>query len=1078
MTYELKSVMYCRKFEQNHGCRYPMDKRVIIFLLTAAVVYGTFLMHHVRRYRSSIFLGSSAIHEAKPSPSLFRIAIIGSSGYIGSRLLQHLNIEKDFTVIGYDRIFPKQASHQISTHDLHQFQTVIYLGGLTDRAMCQNRSIEIDQENINDIQILAKRMLSSQLLVFASTSAIAEGSGRNLFREDSSVQPHLLDSYVRSLWDRENSLRKLSVTFTSAPQIIGLRLGTVVGLSLSQRTDSIHIDLVCQAFLGGKLRVSHPESNHAFLCMEDLMQAVVTVIRGSRKAKRFEIFHLQSFSTTIANIANVIATKTGAHIQTSDHPVDADIPGFSLSTKKFTSTFQFIFQGDQEQIVSKLIEDVPRMCLGRQSRLDSNSIACVVCGSSIMHTILDLHSQPLGNDFRIHNSTECERFPLRLVRCSKCHHTQLSFIVDRKYILSHFRYQNESSESLILYFEWLVDKVIDESARKNGTVLEISCNDGSLLNKFSARRWKTFGVEAVNYLVELARAQNHTVFAGFWGVDVFPQLPSAESLDAIIVRNVLADTEKPVDFLRACIAQMSRKTKLYIQTSQCEMYETGQFDNIHHEHVSFFTAHSFQTIANLVGLRIVNLERISTHGRSCLLTLERKDVSNTSFITSLQNELVPSLSAALEKERKLGMTTSWFYMKYRAQAAMMRQWIVHQLTMLHNHGHTIVAYGALAEGMVLLHYFLEISDRAWNISYVVDDTPSKQNTYCPGTTIPIFPISKLSENSATTPLAIILFAWDSWNESSKKIRQETINKGINKVVIILPFPQQQLIKLDSNDNSTLTENFYKPLPWPFAFPTRQRQMVLLCHFFNEELLLPYWIRHHASMFDMAILIDYNSTDKSLEIIRQEAPRSWKIVSSRNGRFEANLVDDEVKDYESMHPDAWKIVLNVPEFLVHSNLRKMLAEMERTIGLVPLRFRSVFMSGNNSSPLKRFSSLLKQRSVYAYNPADADEQHAITIYSRFLHRQAFGPYRVGRHGLYTDNSIWAPTGFIAKYHYTPWPEIKQRKLQKGHYYPGKAEELEQLIEKVQRFPQVDLQDIAAISEELAMVHCVWKDLIDH
>ena len=88
-----------------------------------------------------------------------------------------------------------------------------------------------------------------------------------------------------------------------------------------------------------------------------------------------------------------------------------------------------------------------------------------------------------------------------------------------------------------------------------------------------------------------------TVYIGFWGVDTFPLLPSPDSLDVIIAQNVLAHVDNPVQFLRACAAVMGTQTKLYIQTSQCEMYETGQFDTVYHEHVSFFTAHSFRKIA-------------------------------------------------------------------------------------------------------------------------------------------------------------------------------------------------------------------------------------------------------------------------------------------------------------------------------------------------------------------------------------------------------------------------------------------------------------------------------------------------
>jgi hypothetical protein len=41
--------------------------------------------------------------------------------------------------------------------------------------------------------------------------------------------------------------------------MIGLRFGTVLGLSSSQRIDLSPMALVCQAFLTRKLHVTHPE---------------------------------------------------------------------------------------------------------------------------------------------------------------------------------------------------------------------------------------------------------------------------------------------------------------------------------------------------------------------------------------------------------------------------------------------------------------------------------------------------------------------------------------------------------------------------------------------------------------------------------------------------------------------------------------------------------------------------------------------------------------------------------------------------------------------------------------------------
>ena len=57
---------------------------------------------------------------------------------------------------------------------------------------------------------------------------------------------------------------------------------------------------------------------------------------------------------------------------------------------------------------------------------------------------------------------------------------------------------------------------------------------------------------------------------------------------------------------------------------------------------------------------------------------------------------------------------------------------------------------------------------------------------------------------------------------------------------------------------------------------------MVTHFRNEELLLPFFIIHHAPMFDQVIAIDYNSTDRSIDLFKDYAPSSLKIVPSETG----------------------------------------------------------------------------------------------------------------------------------------------------------------------------------------------------
>jgi hypothetical protein len=88
---------------------------------------------------------------------------------------------------------------------------------------------------------------------------------------------------------------------------------------------------------------------------------------------------------------------------------------------------------------------------------------------------------------------------------------------------------------------------------------------------------------------------------------------------------------------------------------------------------------------------------------------------------------------------------------------------------------------------------------------------------------------------------------------------------------------------------------------------------IIAVFYNEEYLLPWWLNHHKQYFDHGILINYASTDNSVNIIKDICP-TWEIVESRNKLFGAKEVDDEVTDIET-RIDGWKICLNVTEFLV-------------------------------------------------------------------------------------------------------------------------------------------------------------------
>ena len=73
----------------------------------------------------------------------------------------------------------------------------------------------------------------------------------------------------------------------------------------------------------------------------------------------------------------------------------------------------------------------------------------------------------------------------------------------------------------------------------------------------------------------------------------------------------------------------------------------------------------------------------------------------------------------------------------------------------------------------------------------------------------------------------------------------------------------------------------------------------IIHIYNEEYLLPFWLNHHKNIFDKIIIINYHSTDNSINICKEIIP-NCEIITTRNNCFEAQLVDNEVMDIENKY----------------------------------------------------------------------------------------------------------------------------------------------------------------------------------
>lgn len=214
--------------------------------------------------------------------------------------------------------------------------------------------------------------------------------------------------------------------------------------------------------------------------------------------------------------------------------------------------------------------------------------------------------------------------------------------------------------------------------------------------------------------------------------------------------------------------------------------------------------------------------------------------------------------------------------------------------------------------------------------------------------------------------------------------------------------------------------------------------VLISHIRNEEYMLQWWIPHHLEKFDEAYIIDYNSTDNSLDMIREMAPH-WRIVKPFREKFDSADCDSQIFQLEQItqvkYPGAFTLALTVTEFVVGNTkfLSGINGEYQRYILSCQMcdRDEEMFVEPDVNE------SLIKQR-TFGYAEYYDETVKGYDVYNlpiwkgatgafselklspRYMRRIRNGPYStysLGRH-YWDDESPIENKLKIACYYYSP------------------------------------------------------------
>ena len=227
--------------------------------------------------------------------------------------------------------------------------------------------------------------------------------------------------------------------------------------------------------------------------------------------------------------------------------------------------------------------------------------SCEVCDSNNIKEALDLGNHALCDDLiKIDDYRENKKYPIRVFFCNNCFTAHQFCQPSKKELFpEEYHYRARFTLDVLNGMKELVDSVESFIGDLSGLkVIDIGCNDGSLLNLFSKKGCKTFGIEPTAAVNDIDH-RDHNIMKDFFTMESSNKLLSNfGKFDLITFTNVFAHINDLDSLLKSVENLMHENSILVIENHYLgAILEKNQFDTFYHEHPRTYSLKSFVSIA-------------------------------------------------------------------------------------------------------------------------------------------------------------------------------------------------------------------------------------------------------------------------------------------------------------------------------------------------------------------------------------------------------------------------------------------------------------------------------------------------
>ena len=307
-------------------------------------------------------------------------------------------------------------------------------------------------------------------------------------------------------------------------------------------------------------------------------------------------------------------------------------------------------------------------------------------------------------------------------------------------------------------------KILLEILKSNSKILEVGCNDGSLLAILDSMKFRVVGIDPAKNMSSIAIHKNlNTIFENFGKESIAKLLKNekSEKFDCIVGLNVFAHFSSVPEAFKLIYQILKDDGIVIFEIAYAfDTIFSGIYDTVYHEHVFNHTALGLKNMLSKANIKIIGINKIATQGGS-LRVFAVKDICKKKY--QVTNDEYNNI---LKVENEKGLGTELLALSIKKNIAESIKSIKLSISKFIKKDEPCFLIGSPARGVVIVN---TSSLYLYSNLIPIDDTKEKTNKYFPGLNAKVKNWDILKNNHKINKS--ILLSWNYKDSMINKLKE-------------------------------------------------------------------------------------------------------------------------------------------------------------------------------------------------------------------------------------------------------------------------------------------------------------------